>query len=89
VEGRFGEATDSGKVGIDVQGVAVARQSVHRSLLGSGHLSDGGVGLPLRDFDGVDGQGGGPFPPKVAGTNQEAGHLAVGHFGARLIEGFN
>lgn len=87
MEGRFGEATDSGKFGVNVQGVAVARQSVDRSLLGVGHLPDGGVRLPLWYINGVDGLGGAPLSTKVASTNKEAGHLAAGHFGTRLIEG--
>jgi hypothetical protein len=89
MEGRFGEATDDGKFRVNVQGVAVARQSVDGSLLGIGHLSDGSVGLALWYFDGVDGLGGGPRSTKVAGTNKEAGDLAVGDFGTRLIVGVN
>jgi hypothetical protein len=54
MEGWFGEATDDSKFRVNVQGIAVARQSVDGSLLGIGHLSDGRVGLALWYFDGVD-----------------------------------
>lgn len=87
MEGWFGEATDDGEFRVNVERVAVARQSVDGSLLGIGHLSDGRVGLALWYFDGVDGLGRAPRSTKVASTDKEAGDLAVGHFGTGLIIG--